>query len=103
MRLSATRGLNGQAERVEMNFIVLVEFGTYGRAIFFDRNAEFHRQKWTGFDSRSPEYIRMAELVHKLDFLEHIRPVRRQLIHLEHHHLTRHFVSNLEKRDERGG
>lgn len=39
----------------------------------------------------------MAELVHELNFLEHVRPVRRKLIHLEHHHLTRHFVSNLEK------
>jgi len=45
----------------------------------------------------------MAKLVHELDFLEHIRPIRRQLIHLEHHHLTRHFVSNLEKRNKHGG
>lgn len=52
MHLLTTQGLSGRAERVEIYFIVLIEFGTYGRAIFFDRKAEFHRQKWTGFDSR---------------------------------------------------
>lgn len=105
MHLSATQGLSGQAERVEIYFIVLIEFGTYGRAIFFDRKTEFHRAKVNRirFAPHSPEYVRMAELVHELDFLEHIRPVRRQLIHLEHHHLTRHFVSNLEKQSEHEG
>lgn len=94
-------GLSGQAERVEMNFIVL-EFGTYGRAIFFDRKTRISPAKVNRIRF-SPEYIRMAELVHELDFLEHIWPVRRQLIHLEHHHLTRHFMSNLEKRSEHRG
>lgn len=45
----------------------------------------------------------MAELVHELNFFEHVRPVRRQLIHLQHHHLTRHFVRNLENERAQGG
>jgi len=87
------------------NFII--EFGTYGQAIFSDqKQKKFSKKDFTGKSEPdsirvgSPKYIRMAELVHELNFFEHIRPVCRQLIHFEHHHLTRHFVSNLKKNEQ---
>lgn len=94
-----------RANRVDRNFIVIIKFGTYDRAIFFDCKTQSFtgKNKPDSIRAGSPQYVRMAELVHELDFLEHVWPVRRQLIHLEHHHLTRRFMSNLEKRSEHGG
>jgi hypothetical protein len=100
----------GNAEMKRMrqrikNFII--EFGTYGQAIFSDqKQKKFSKKDFTGKSEPdsirvgSPKYIRMAELVHELNFFEHVRPVCRQLIHFEHHHLTRHFVSNLKKNEQ---
>lgn len=53
-------------------------------------------QKRTGLPFDLPEYVRMAEFVHQLNFFQHVWPIRRQLVHLQDHHLTRHFVGNLE-------
>lgn len=55
-RLPATEGLSGQAERAEIYFIVLIEFGTYGRAIFFDRKV--------GVSPAKVNRIRFSRLTH---------------------------------------
>ena len=45
--------------------------------------------------ARSPEDVGMRQPVHELHFVQHVLPVGREQVHLEHHHLVGHPVSHL--------
>ncbi len=49
-----------------------------------------------------PQNVWMAELVHELDFLEHVVAIGPVPVHLEHHHLAIGLVSHLPGKEEGG-
>jgi hypothetical protein len=56
MYLLAIQKLNGRAGQVEISSSSSNSART-GRVIFFNRKTEFHRQKWTGFNSRELTWV----------------------------------------------
>lgn len=52
-------------------------------------------------DAHEAQNVRMRQLVHQLHLLQHVAPVRAQLVHLQHHHgprgLLRHLVQEKQQ------